>query len=751
MATSIDHYRNIGFDTSRVGLGQGGIVNARTSRFGRIIGIVTRSRRRENKKVYDDFKRSLKEAYGDSGIRALNQLTKVRGRSLSSEMIRQVVSEAGNPGNAPSAAPGSGRPEVVSNLAQWQSLQAIDLKPGDILIKKVFDQEKKDFVESGITTAQGLFEKPEKVKVDGEVYNFPLLGHHSSEHAAVVLTGGRIAEAEKKGIGQFDLSRRAHVKYIVFRPKVAKVAEEIGQVADTFSQPKSKGGKYSLWGAIKSSFRDAINSPGKKAQVIGSGMRFLQTQNLGEQSTKRPNMFCSEFAAMCVEIAGNKVAHPENKNLVCTLGVSPRAVSPMVLEDLLNQRPDLFEMVGRYHGESMPPVQQKRETESAPGSVKPDGQDSGYVVNKKALNLNEEVGYMVGLHQSAKTAANVARFEKGLKAYTDTKAAPSSDTVAERATRLWKDENVQRIAREQYGSTTPEGWVKALEKLGDDQARFELDILDSLSNDPNFEHNLKSGQHGLVESIRAQWKKGADSARAWYGREVNLRAVQLASERDAERLAASNDSAPNAASSNAASPKVSGEALLRSLNLPTVSIPGDGHCLYASLACSDGDETRRLYEAQPMLIAQETRTALLETALSLTDEQLEKLVAQDRAPGAAPLSGEALEEAKTSWLTSAVLEVARGIDVAAPSQEAWGTYYSLSLAAISFERPVIAVGVDGSIDQFEPDGSKVNTIPGNTASLNKVLQDRRSAGVSPLLVYQQSPAHFQSFNYPPAR
>jgi hypothetical protein len=195
---------------------------------------------------------------------------------------------------------------------------------------------------------------------------------------------------------------------------------------------------------------------------------------------------------------------------------------------------------------------------------------------------------------------------------------------------------------------------------------------------------------------------------------------------------------------------LSGEALLGLLNLPTVSIPGDGHCLYASLACADGDETRRLYEAQPMFVAQQTRTALLETALSLTDAQLDKLVMQDRAPEAGPLSGEALEDAKTSWLTSAVLEVARGIDVAVPSQEAWGTYYSLSLAAITSGRPVVAVGVDGSIDQFRPDGSKAKTMPGDTESLKKVLEDCSSADENPLLVYQQSPAHWQSFDYPPA-
>lgn len=69
---------------------------------------------------------------------------------------------------------------------------------------------------------------------------------------------------------------------------------------------------------------------------------------------------------MCVEVASLK-QHDK-----MALGVNPQAVSPMVLEHLLNQRPDLFTVAGRYVvgaaevSDAQPPAAEKTEAAPAP-------------------------------------------------------------------------------------------------------------------------------------------------------------------------------------------------------------------------------------------------------------------------------------------------------------------------------------------------------------------------------------------------
>src|SRR5262249_19683559 len=59
----------------------------------------------------------------------------------------------------------------------------------------------------------------------------------------------------------------------------------------------------------------------------------------------RPNLFCSEFAMTCYE-AGSLAAFGKT-----AMGTNPQAMSPMQMEDTINGRPDLFQLVGKYDSE----------------------------------------------------------------------------------------------------------------------------------------------------------------------------------------------------------------------------------------------------------------------------------------------------------------------------------------------------------------------------------------------------------------
>ena len=239
--------------------------------------------------------------------------------------------------------------DVVNSVKKWEALGRVtDTQPGDILIKKVFSDKNPGVVERAIVGAQSMFQEGETINLGTDHQRSAFLGDKSSEHIAVAVGDNRIAEADGAGIGQHGLGERAHERYVVFRPKNDVLAGLIGGVAAQMAVPRGpqpRGGNYSLFGAMKSSFRSAINSSERRTRTLESGLRYLNCE-----TNERPNMFCSEFAAACIEIAGCNVPIEGQAGLNSSLGVSPRAVSPMVLENLLNQRPDLFNMVGRYNG-----------------------------------------------------------------------------------------------------------------------------------------------------------------------------------------------------------------------------------------------------------------------------------------------------------------------------------------------------------------------------------------------------------------
>jgi len=168
---------------------------------------------------------------------------------------------------------------------------------------------------------------------------------------------------------------------------------------------------------------------------------------------------------------------------------------------------------------------------------------------------------------------------------------------------------------------------------------------------------------------------------------------------------------------------------LRTLNLKTTPIPDDGHCLYAAIAHAAGLGAPDT-DAQP---AMTLRERLLKRALSLTDAQQIALTRRD--------DGSAVDAQSTlAFLTAAVNEIGRGLNVRKPSQEGWGTFHSLALAAIELQRPIIAIGYNDQANLYRPDGSS-EALQGNwVASARSTYVD----GVTPLIIPQASSTHWVS-------
>ena len=332
---------------ARVQIRGDSLVSGNKSYLSRAWGIVSRQRTRENKRVHDEFGKALMRKYGYAGELALSLRWGSAARTkLSSDDIGKMIRVAqniykSNPKYSDSRLNDAG---VVRRIDQFEALNKLnDLKPGDILVKKIFEGTQAGVVEKAIVAVQGRFESDQVIQSEGPTelgeHRFPLLGSKSSEHAAIVVGDGQIAEADGSGVRQKGIHEVSNgTRYVVYRPRNTERAKAIGDMASELARvPEGQRIKYGLWGAIASSFRQAINRNRAAADRVESGLRYAD----GDRANGM-NLFCSEFAAMSIEMASMK-----NQGRMA-LGVNPRAVSPMVLEDLLNQRPDLFVLAGSY-------------------------------------------------------------------------------------------------------------------------------------------------------------------------------------------------------------------------------------------------------------------------------------------------------------------------------------------------------------------------------------------------------------------
>ena len=294
-------------------LGSGELVYGKTSWLSRKWGILSRQRTKENQHIHDQFGKALMREYGYAGELALSQRwgglsrTKLSSNDIA-EMIRvaeglysknQETYEVNDNRNwANSRLKDS---SVVQTVNQFNELTSLPhLQDGDILIKKIFPGTG-GTVEKAIVFAQGRFQKDEEINSEGATelgrHKFPLMGSKTSEHAAVAVGKDRIAEADGNGVQAKGLGDVAEgTQYVIFRPRNADIAREIREVASKLAEGGDRKIKYSIWGAMASSYRSAINN--RRAQIeVESGLRHANGGRVDKRS-----MFCSEFAAMCVEV-----------------------------------------------------------------------------------------------------------------------------------------------------------------------------------------------------------------------------------------------------------------------------------------------------------------------------------------------------------------------------------------------------------------------------------------------------------------
>lgn len=245
---------------------------------------------------------------------------------------------------------------VINTYEQYQALTLTALEPGDILLKKVFPETRKGAVEWGITQGQRLFSSNSKVKTGGifsrEKFKVAFNGSNSTEHAAVAIAPGELAEAVGEGVITASVESRKHERYCVYRCSNAALRDAALVMAKGLSHAyhnvvtgdrgrTTTGGAYSIGGAIASNVRGRTFQQGGTEQYLTAIIDYVTGVR-----NNRPNMFCSEFAAAVYE-AGSMAAFGKT-----AFGLNPRAMSPMVLEDALNNRPDIMRLVGKYDSEN---------------------------------------------------------------------------------------------------------------------------------------------------------------------------------------------------------------------------------------------------------------------------------------------------------------------------------------------------------------------------------------------------------------
>lgn len=244
---------------------------------------------------------------------------------------------------------------VINTYQKYQALTLATLEPGDILLKKVFPETRKGAVEWGITQGQRMFSSNKQGGIfSREKFKVAFNGSNWTEHAAVAIAPGELAEAVGNGVITASVESRKHERYCVYRCSNADLRDSALMIAKGLSHVYhnvitgakdrvTTGGKYSIGGALTSNMRGRLFQQGGTETYLMEIIDYV----MGVRQN-RPNMFCSEFAAAVYE-AGSLATFGKT-----AFGLNPRAMSPMVLEDGLNNRPDIMWLVGKYDSENDP-------------------------------------------------------------------------------------------------------------------------------------------------------------------------------------------------------------------------------------------------------------------------------------------------------------------------------------------------------------------------------------------------------------
>ena len=160
-------------------------------------------------------------------------------------------------------------------------------------------------------------------------------GSSNDQHALIMVSATKTAEAGGKGVHSSTVDTRAH---LVFRITDALLAHEAAYVG---SRLIGQGGvitpgKYNVMGAGTTIFRHKNVGPRAIAYL-----QCVYDIVYSDKRAKGPDMFCSQLVATCVEVAAMRL-HRHG------LGVDPQAMSPKALEAAFKVHPGLFHLLGRY-------------------------------------------------------------------------------------------------------------------------------------------------------------------------------------------------------------------------------------------------------------------------------------------------------------------------------------------------------------------------------------------------------------------
>jgi hypothetical protein len=233
-------------------------------------------------------------------------------------------------------------------LAQPNMLH-IALMPGDILLKKVFPETARGVVEKTIVKAQKYYKNKEIQAAEAGNMPFDHFGSPTSEHAAIVVDGGFIAEADGGGVKQHPLTSRRDQRYVVYRcTETGLVGHAIfvalgltgrrGKKVWYKKELKSDAAKYDLLGAAKSS--------SKPREADDATARYIEEiiECVNNRAIRPGSFFCSGFVMACYEAAATFYLEER------LFGVDPRAMSPMRMEEELVKNPR-FKLIGRVQSD----------------------------------------------------------------------------------------------------------------------------------------------------------------------------------------------------------------------------------------------------------------------------------------------------------------------------------------------------------------------------------------------------------------
>lgn len=244
----------------------------------------------------------------------------------------------------------------ISTYEQYRNLHRVDrLEAGDLLLKKVFPETCKGAVEWGITTGEKLFSGDTNTAgiFSSARFRITFNGSHTSEHAALAIAADELAEAVGEGVITASIRGRRDERYCIYRCRNTELKDAAVMIAKGLSNAyhhvvtgnpgirNTTGGDYSIGGAIASNFRGKTFQPGSTNDYLTHIVDYV----FGLRQD-RPNMFCSEFAIACYE-AGSVALSGKT-----AFGTNPRGMSPMVMEDVLNNHSDLMVLIGKYDSEN---------------------------------------------------------------------------------------------------------------------------------------------------------------------------------------------------------------------------------------------------------------------------------------------------------------------------------------------------------------------------------------------------------------